>query len=160
MATKKEIFASTLGAVMAFCEDNNVSGKVTKGLESILTENLAPKTGGASINLDEVTVKDDEGNVVEIMCAASGVFLPATPEYFYEEKDETKGINGLKRHSRQAEQIKKSFTKQNKASQAAIMDDILEADVSTPEGQELVATLKDQLADVKAEKVDYAGVTA
>lgn len=151
MATKKEIFETTTEAVTALCKQHNVNGKVIEGITAILTENLAPKAGGASVNIDEVTKKDENGNITEIMCSVSGKFLPATKDFFYEDKA-GKGINGLKRLSRQAESIRKSFIKTLAATEKAIMADVLDGKM-TPEAG------KARLAKAKEAKPDYSTIS-
>ena len=152
MATKAEIYATVLEAVTALCDKHNVKTKVKEGLEGILEIHLKPKASGASVNIDEVTRKDDEGNIVEIMCSVSGVFLPATKEFFYEDK-QGKGINGLKRLSRQAESIRKQHIKTLNATEKAIMADVFDGVLTPEEG-------KAKLEEVKATKPDYSTVTA
>jgi len=110
MATKKEIFTMVTTAVAALCTTHKTPTKFNDELQAILAANLEPKAGGATVNLDEVTRKDKDGNIVEIQCSVSGAWLPATKEFFYEDKA-GKGINGLKRLSRQAESIRKHFIK-------------------------------------------------
>lgn len=134
MATKKEVFESAI----ALCEANKASDALVAGL----TDLLAPKSGGASINLDEVTRKDEEGNVTEILCSVSNVWLPATVEYFYAEKAEGKGINGLKRVSKQGESIRKAATKVLNATEKAIMTDILSGEMTPKEGQKALTAAK------------------
>lgn len=138
MATKKEIFESA----MALCEQEGASAELVKGL----TDLLAPKTGGAKINVEDVF--DGE----KLQCSVSDVWLPATAEYFYEDKSGKSPFNGLRRLSRQAEAIRKAHDKKIKASKAAIMSDVLDGNISPEEGKEAVEAL---LAD----KPDYSTVT-
>jgi len=152
MATKQEIFDTVSNEVTALCEKHQVSKKVTEGLAAIIETNLKPKAGGASVNIDEVTKKDEQGNITEIMCSVSGVFLPATADFFYEDKA-GKGINGLKRLSRQAESIRKQHIKTLATTEKAIMFDVLDG-VMTPEAG------KAKLEKAKAIKPDFSDVTA
>ena len=137
MATKKELFESAMSA----CKEHNAP----KALVAALTALLEPKAGGASINLDEVTKKVD-GKITELQCQVSGVFLPATVEYFYEAKD-GKGIAGiagvsLRRLSRQAESIRKEFTKVQTTSERAIMSDVLDGVIDNTAGKAKIDALK------------------
>ena len=143
MATKKEI----LEQVDAVLVEHKASKPLTDALHAI----LAPKTGGATVNLDEVTKKDAAGKVTHIMCSLSGKFLPATEAFFYAEKD-GKGIEGLKRVSKQGESIKKAFDKINKTSERAIMQDVLDKKLTPDQG-----TAK--LAELAKAKPDYSKVT-
>jgi len=152
MASKKEVFETVSKAVVDLCATHKTPEKFNKALGDILTANLAPKSGGMSVNLDEVT-KTENGKVTQILCSVSGKWLPATKEYFYEEKAEGKGINGLKRLSRQAESIRKQHIKTISATEKAIMADVLDGKL-TPEAG------KAQLEKVKAKAPDYSSVKA
>ncbi len=156
MASKKEIYETTTEAVEALCTQFKTPKAFNEKLQAILTENLAPKTAGMTVNLDDVTRKDANGKITEIQCSVSGVWLPATKEYFYEEKAEGKGIEGtdgshLKRLSRQAESVRKQFTKAQQASEKAIMADVLSGDLTPDEA-------KEALSATKAKKPDYLSV--
>lgn len=144
MATKAEIFKS----VLAICEKHDVPATIVAELAEV----LKPKTGGAQVNLEEVTKTNKNGEITELLCSVSGVFLPATTEFFYEDKS-GKGINGLRRLSRQAEAIRKDFTRTQKASEKAIMEDVLNGDLTVDEGKEAIAALK-------ANQPDYSSVAA
>lgn len=152
MASKTEVFNTVENEVVALCDTHGVSKKFKESLMVILTENLAPKTGGASVNIDEVTKKDSNGNIVEMMCSVSGVFLPATAEFFYEDKA-GKGINGLKRLSRQAEGIRKQHIKVLTATEKAIMADVLEGAITAEDA-------KAKVEAARALKPDYSSVSA
>ena len=82
--TKKETFDTVIG----LCEAH----KAPKALVEALTEILEPKGGGPVMDIDAVTKKDDQGNIVEIQCSLSGVFLPATSEKAIMEDMLTKAI--------------------------------------------------------------------
>ena len=139
MASKKELFASA----MELCETHGASDALVAGL----TDLLAPKSGGATVNVADV-YNEDEGT---LLCSVSGVWLPATAEYFYEDKSEKSPFNGLRRLSRQAESIRKQHTKQIKASEAAIMNDVLDGELDATEA-------KEQIAELKASKPDFSSV--
>ena len=143
MASKKEVLTLVLEA----CALHNAKAPLVEAL----TEILKPKTAGASINLDEVTRKDDNGNVTHIMCALSGKFLPATAEFFYEDKD-GKGINSLKRLSRQGEAIRKSHARNISISEKAIVSDILDGIITNEDGKAKIEALR-------VSKPDYSTVS-
>lgn len=154
MATKKEIYSNVSAAVAELCKANNVNSKIEAGLQSILDTHLAPKTGGAQVDVDSVTTKDGNGNITEMVCSVSGVSLPATAEFFYEDKNgEGFAGTGLKRLSRQAEAIRKAHTKVVKATEKGIMSDVLDGNISPEEG-------KAKVEAAKASKPDYSSVTA
>jgi hypothetical protein len=143
MASKTEVLA----LVLAACEQFNAKAPLVEAL----TEILKPKTAGASVNLDEVTQKDENGNVTHIMCSVSGKFLPATADFFYEDK-EGKGINGLKRLSRQAEGIRKTHLRNVQVSEKAIVSDILDGVITNEDGKAKIEALR-------ASKPDFSSVS-
>lgn len=154
MATKKQIHLDTVTAVTTVCAENAVKQKVQDAIIAILDTNLAPKSGGAQIDVESVVTRDSEGNVSEMVCAVSGVSLPANLDFFYEDKH-GKGFaeTGLRRLSRQAEGIRKVHAKTVGASEKAIMNDVMEAVLSPEDG-------KAKLEALKATKPDYSSVTA
>jgi hypothetical protein len=143
MASKKE----TLEEVQKVLTAHKASPELTTALVSL----LAPKTGGATVDIASVTKSNDKGVITHILCSLSGVFLPATEEFFYCEKD-GKGINGLKRISKQGESVKKAFDKVQKTSERAIMQDVLDKKLTPEQG-----TAK--LAELAKAKPDYSKVT-
>lgn len=152
MATKQEIFDAVTAEVGKLLEDAKVTNKVKEGLTEIFEAHLKPKAAGATVNIDEVTHKDADGNITEIMCSLSGVFLPATKEFFYEDKS-GKGINGLKRLSRQAEGVRKKHIKLVTTTERAVLADVLDGKMSPEEG-------KVKIAEIRALKPDYSTVSA
>lgn len=162
--TKKELHLTTVAAVVAYLEANKLQAHSEK-LTAILDEHLKPKSGGATVNIEEVVKRNADGKITQVQCVLSNKWLPATTEFFYEDKSEkprivnAEGI-GLKRVSKQAESIKKHFTRSNKASIDALTDDILSLDVTKPEDQKTIAKLKADLVALKAAKPDYSKVSA
>jgi len=149
LATKKEIHATVTNEVAALCTAEGVDESTVEKLMAILDTNLAPKTGGATIKIEDVYNEEDD----TLLCSVSGVWLPATEEYFYAEKAEGKGIKGLKRVSKQAESIRKAAVKVLNATEKAIMADVLGGEMSPEDG-------KEALEAAKAVKPDYSSVSA
>lgn len=134
MASKKEIWAD----VQAILADNKVDTSIVEALRPI----LEPKAGGAKVDVESVVVRDAEGNIVEMECSLSGVMLPATTEYFYEDKSgDGFGGTGLKRLSIQAEKARKEHAKQIKASKEGIKNDLYNGDIDVETAKELEANL-------------------
>ncbi len=159
--TKQKIYDTTLSAVLVFVEQNKLPEAIKTGLTTILNENLAPKSGGKAINLDEVTKKVGD-KITQLLCNVSHVWLPANLDHFYEDKSEKPVIvgldgKGLKRLSKQAESVSKKFKATQKASAAAITDDILALDMSA-ENAPKAKELKAKLDEVKAAKPDFSVV--
>jgi len=140
--TKKEMFEQAKEILAKY----NVSGKAS---EAIL-ELLEPKKGGQTVDIESIVKRDDLGNIVEIKCSLSGVWLPATEEFFYGDKNSK--LNGLTKHSRQAYKIKSDAAKVYKASKEAIMNDVLDGNLTPEDG-------KAQLEALSTEP-DYSSVTA
>lgn len=153
MASKKEIFAAVSAAVAGLCEEHKVSTKFKDSLNALLSLHLEPKSGGAVVNLDEVTQKDASGKITHIKCSVSGKFLPATAEFFYEDKS-GKGIGdtGLKRLSKQAESIRKRHIKVVSTTEKAIMADVFDGKLTPEQG-------KIKLEKIKASLPDYSKVS-
>lgn len=143
MASKKEV----LELVLEKCVEFNAKQPLVDALTAI----LAPKTAGAHIDIDEVTLKDDNGNITHLLCSVSGKMLPATLDFFYEDKT-GKGINGLKRLSRQAEGIRKTHLRTVQTSEKAIVADVLDLVISTEDGKAKIEALR-------ASKPDFSPVS-
>lgn len=143
--TKKELF----NRAIEICEANEASEALVAGL----TELLKPKTGGQTINIEEIVNRDEEGNIVELKCRLSGVFLPANLEYFTPDKN-SKIVNAegeaLYTISRQAQKIKSDANKTLRASKDAITNDVLNGVISPEDARA-------QLDELSAEP-DYSSV--
>lgn len=148
MASKKDTHALVLAAVTALCALEKVGEDFTTKVTDVLNNTLAPKSGGATVNISEVYNEEDD----TILCSVSGVWLPATEVYFYAEKAEGKGIKGLKRVSKQGESVRKSATKVLAATEKAIMTDVLSGEMTPEDGQA-------KLLAAKAIKPDYSSVS-
>jgi len=146
MATKKETFEGA----MALCKEHNAPAKLVEALTGL----LEPRSAGMKVNLAEVT-KMQGDKVTHIMCSVSGKFLPATEDFFYVEKAEGKGINGLKRLSKQAESIRKTFNRQKEASKNAIISDMT-AEGATPD---VIAKSTKALKALETSAPDYSKVS-
>lgn len=144
---KKVELVSTVVAALAVIMENKVKANVQDEINAKLAELLGPKSPGASINVEDVVKRDASGYITELMCAVSGKFLPATLDYFYEDKSgksQFTDANGvaLRRLSRQAEGIRKVFTKQISTSEKAILEDALSGAITQAEGQAKLAELR------------------
>lgn len=153
---KKVELVSTVVAALAAIMDGKVKPAIQEEINAKLAELLGPKTPGASVNIEDVVKRDASGVITELQCAVSGVFLPATLEYFYEDKSgksqftDANGI-ALRRLSRQAEGIRKAFIKTQTTSEKAILEDVLAGAITQEEGQA-------KLAELRAAKPDYSKV--
>lgn len=154
---KKVELVSTVVAALAVIMEGKVKSAVQDEINAKLAELLGPKSPGAVTDIESVVKRDASGFITELQCAVSGVFLPATLEYFYEEKSgkshftDANGI-ALRRLSRQAEGIRKVFIKTQTVSEKAILEDALKGVITQEEGQA-------KLAAIRAAKPDYSKVS-
>ena len=116
--------------------------KITEELKTKVLEALENKK--SVINLDEVRKVDAQGNVTELKCSVSGVWLPATEEYFYVDKKNgknSKNFNGLLRRSRQAERIYKAYIKTVKDAKAKIWSDFEANKIDAAKAKDLMKSI-------------------
>lgn len=145
--TKKEVFAKA----MELCETHGAPEAVVTGL----TELLEPKKGGMVVDIESIVRRDDEGNIVEVECQASKVWLPADLLNFTPAKG-SKIVNAdgeeLYKISRAAQKIKSEAVKAYRASKEAITNDVLDGVISAAEGKAAIEAL--------SQEPDYSGVEA
>lgn len=131
----------------------SVIGSVNSELSKVV-ELVTPKTGGAVTDVNEVANFDAEGNVTAILCSLSKRWLPVYDEEgnenFYTDAKSDK-FGGFKRLSKAAESIRQKHSKALKATEAAVLADLLNPEVSLTEA-EAQATLE------AAKTVDYSSV--
>lgn len=158
MAKKKsELYAEVSNSVTKLLEANGVQEAIIAEVQKAIDASLKPGVfGSRSVNIEDVVKRDGNGEITEILCNVSGVWLPASAEYFYEDlsgksKIVVDGV-ALKRLSRQAEGVRKKFIAQvNKQSQI-ISSKVLNGEISPEEGKRLLAELP--------EKPDFSEVRA
>lgn len=155
--SKKELYAEVSGNITKLLEANEVDSDIIAEVQKAIDASLKPGVFGArSVNIDDVVKKDSNGNITEILCNVSNVWLPASVEYFYEDlsgksKIVVDGV-ALKRLSRQAEGIRKKFISQQAKASQAITTKVLNGEISAEEGKRLLAELP--------EKPDFSEVRA
>jgi len=153
---KKSELVTTVVAALAVILDGKVKPQIIDEVNAKVEELLGPKSPGAVVDIESVIKRDEGGKIVELQCAVSGVFLPATLDYFYEDKSgksvfvDADGV-ALRRLSRQAESIRKIFIKMNTASEKAALEDALSGVITKEEGQA-------KLTELRAAKPDYSKV--
>ncbi|MGE4420552.1 MAG: hypothetical protein AB7D38_12095 [Sulfurimonas sp.] len=157
MATKKELYAKLVDETNKLCDELQLKDKVRLGFLAILDEHVAPKAAGMPIDIDSVTLKDEAGKITHIKCQLSGAYLPATTDFFYEEKSGNgiEGLDGkkLRRLSKQAEKARKDFEKKVKATDKALKEDLFE-------GRITAAEYKEKFEMVTKAGADYSTVSA
>lgn len=141
MASKKEIFASA----MELCKANGASEKLVKGL----TELLEPKKGGATVNIEDVFVPKAKDGKAYLLCSVSDLWMEATADNFYEDASENNKFGGVKRLSRAAEGARKKAVAAKKATEKAVMADLIAKKITPEQGEA-------ELAKVKAP--DFSGI--
>jgi len=119
---------------------------ILDGVDAEVVSKLAnlfePKAGGIKVDIEEVVTRDAEGNITEMVCSLSGVSLPATADYFYEDKSgDGIGGTGLKRLSIQAEKARKEHAKMVKATKEAIKEDLYAGNIDVAEAKGMEANI-------------------
>lgn len=156
--SKKEMYTEVSNLVSQILVGNNVKAAVCQEVQKAIDLVLKPGTFGAKTDVESVVKRDADGNIVELMCSVAKVFLPASLDYFYEDKtgkSQFIGIDGkpLKRLSKQAEAVrKKHIAEQNKALNA--INQALYA------GEIDVETAKVKKAEIEAIPYDFSKVRA
>jgi len=138
--------------------------KLEEAFKPVIDDFKPTRTNSKRLNIEDFTRKDENGDIVEVLCSTSNVWLPATLEFFYADKSD-RGANTIvlkdgtqiRRLSRQAEKISKLHAKQKRASIASIMSDMSELDVTDTEA---VKSLQEELKAIQASKPDFSSVTA
>jgi len=142
MASKKQTFEQAMEIINKY--------DVPDELRTALTNLLAPKNGGKTLNIEEVTKVNEEGDVIAILDSVTGLWLPADEETFYVDKS-GKGIPVgdifLKRTSKLGYSIVSKHKKAMAASKEAIFNDVLSGDITPDEGSALVEELEASTPD-------------
>ena len=134
MASKKSILENVVVILAA----NGVSSDAK--LYKELVETLEPKKGGASVNTEDVYVANAKDGKAYLLCSVSGLWLEATADNFYEDLgNESNKFGGLKRLSRAAEAARKKAVGAKKATEKAVMDDLLAGNITAEEGKDIIA---------------------
>lgn len=157
---KAELFAA-----VALCATNieeilvgaglskSVIGNVNVELDKI-KELVEPKTGGVVTDVNEVANFDAEGNVTALLCSLSKRWLPVYDEEgnenFYTDAKSDK-FGGFKRLSKAAESIRQKHAKAVKATEASVLADLLNPEVTLTEDE-----AKEILE--KSKVIDYSSV--
>lgn len=143
--TKKELFE----AALKLCAKHNAPEAVVTGL----TELLEPKKGGQVVDIESIVRRDAEGNIVELECQTSKVWLPADLLNFTPAKG-SKIVNAegeeLYKISRAAQKAKSEAAKVFKSSKEAITNDVLDGVISPTDGKAAIEGL--------SQEVDYSVV--
>lgn len=127
----------------------NVNVELTK-----IKDLVEPKTGGVVTDANEVANFDSEGKVTALLCSLSKRWLPIYDEEgnenFYTDTKSDK-FGGFKRLSKAAESIRQKHAKAIKATEAAVLADLLNPEVNLTE-EEAKAKLE------ACKTVDYSSV--
>lgn len=152
-----ELVTASSVAIVSILEKNGLSktvlGEVKVELDKI-KELVEPKTGGVAVDVNEVANFDADGNVTALLCSLSKRWLPVYDaegnENFYTDAKSDK-FGGFKRLSKAAESIRQKHAKAVKATEASVLADLLNPEVSLTE-----AEAKEILE--KSKIVDYSSV--
>lgn len=134
-----ELVAGSIAEAIAILNENGISKAIVAGVNAELNkivEVVTPKTGGVATDVNEVANFDAEGNVTAILCSLSKRWLPVYDaegnENFYTDAKSEK-FGGFKRLSKAAESIRQKHSKALKATEAAVLADLLNPEVSLNE---------------------------
>ena len=156
--SKKELYAEVSSNVTKLLQANGVSDAIVAEVQKAIDASLKPgKFGATSVNLDEVTKKDSDGNITEILCNVSNKWLPASVEYFYEDlsgksKIVVDGV-ALKRLSRQAEAVRKKFQQNQIKEEQKVTQEAIDGKIDAP-------TLAKKIRAIREAKPDFSSVRA
>ena len=106
-----------------------------KNLREALISLLEPKKGGSSVNVEDVFVAKAKDGKAYLLCSVSGKWMEATAENFYEDAAENNKFGGFKRLSRAAESARKHAISAKKATEKAVMTDLLAGVISKEQAQ-------------------------
>lgn len=131
--TKKELFEAV--------QKLNEGFKLPAEYVEALTEMLKPGTGGGK-DVNDYTVFDSDGAVAYIFCNMHQKWEPVADEegelLF---KEDTKSKNGFQRDCLEGIKAFKEISKASKASKDAIMEDLLEGNISSEEAKAALANI-------------------
>ncbi|MCI4437339.1 MAG: hypothetical protein JHC33_11090 [Ignisphaera sp.] len=119
--------------VLEACAKHNASAELTAALNEL----TSPKSGGASSNVEDYTVFNPDGSVAFILCSTLKVWLPV--ENF---KPDESSKNGFKRESIPGLKAWTERQRAFKASEKAILNDVLDGVLTGPEGKSAIDELK------------------
>lgn len=106
-----------------------------KNLREALISLLEPKKGGSAVNVEDVFVAKAKDGKAYLLCSVSGKWMEATAENFYEDAAENNKFGGFKRLSRAAESARKQAIAAKKATEKAVMTDLLAGVISKEQAQ-------------------------
>ena len=152
--SKNEKFVTGKDAILAILVGAKVASEVLTKVENQLELHFKGSTA-TRVDLDSVTRKNEDGEVVEILCSLSGAWLPANTDNFFSDKGSSLG---LRRVSRQAETIKRDFEKVNEASKKAIMADLLTLDITKEDDLNTLVGLQAELKKLGELAPEYSVV--
>ena len=112
-----------------------------KNLREALISLLEPKKGGSSVNVEDVFVAKAKDGKAYLLCSVSGKWMEATAENFYEDAAENNKFGGFKRLSRAAESARKQAISAKKATEKAVMTDLLAGVISKEQAQATLDTV-------------------
>jgi hypothetical protein len=119
--------------VLTLCEKFGASVELTAALNEL----TAPKVGGVAADINEYTRFDEEGNVSEIFCNTFKQWLPVS-----EFNASSTNKNGYNRDSNPGIKASREATKVFKASEKAILNDVLDGVITGPEAKAAIEELK------------------
>lgn len=144
--SKKEEQKAQIVAILA-------KHKISAEAQAEILALFETKSGGTKVDPSEYTVFGDDGKTPAfILCPVTSLWFPAVTDHFYFNED-----GALRtRVSKHGEKLKKELVKSVKASKDAILNDVINGEITPEEGKKRVADL-DTLTIVIPEEVKAAG---
>ena len=136
----------TKAELVALVASTLVVGKpVTQDMVDTLTAAVGPKSkGAAAYNIADIT-KVENGKTVANLDTVAKVWLPATADFFYEEKEANRQkpeLNNLKTHSKAREKLGKEHVKLKKRAKDVIWNGTVLGDyITKEESSDLLASV-------------------
>ncbi len=152
--TKKKLHET----VLEICSEHKASAKLTDALSEL----TKPKVGGSS-DVNDYTCFDTDGNVTHVFCTVHKKWEPVAGvdedgEDFGLFVADEKSKNGLRRYCDEGDKAIRELSKTRKASKSAIMQDLLDEEITGAEAKEAIADLEaTNLSDAAGTRVDGLG---
>ena len=120
--------------VLEVCETHGISAEANAALDEL----TKPKSGGAQIDINEIVSRDDAGTITHIFDTVIERWVPIFDEEGNENFYVKEGTElGYSRHSKFSEKLRKDAEKKFKATEKALLKDIVTG-VITPEDGSIV----------------------
>lgn len=154
---KTELYNAVVEGVTQVLDAQGIHGDTRPLLLEVLDKYLKPGVFGFKNNIEEVVMRDEFGNIVQLQCSLSKKWLPADSKHFYADKRSSKiiGTDGvaLRRLSRQAEKCRKIHLSETNKAVNNIQKGIMNSELSAEDARVM-------LQEIKSKPIDFSSVGA